>query len=67
MIYKVRVSARATPEQLIHLQELGCDEKPYITFPSYRVYKAEMNAEATETMRTIECVMSVEKMPTYSV
>lgn len=67
MRVKVRVKADSTPEELAQLQALGCAEKPYLTFPSYVVYAATMSQETADEARSLECVMSVEKMPTYSV
>lgn len=64
---KIKVKAGSTPEELTQLQALGCADKPYLTFPSYVIYAAKMSQETADEARKIECVLSVEKMPTYSV
>ena len=68
MIYRVETAtSKVTDEELTRLYELGCDKEPFISYSSYSVYRAEMNTEAVETARTIGCVTSIEKMPTYGV
>ena len=64
---KVKVKAGCTPEELAQLQALGCNDKPYLTFPAYVIYTAKMSQETADEARKLECVLSVEKMPTYSV
>jgi hypothetical protein len=67
MIYKVKVTTTATPEQLAALRHLGIADEPYLRFGSYHVYRAEMGAETAETMRAMEGMISVETMPRYTI
>jgi hypothetical protein len=67
MIFKVKVTTSATPEQLAALRQLGLANEPYLRFGSYHVYRTEVSAETAETMRTMDGVINVEIMPRYSV
>lgn len=66
-VYKIKVYASASQDQLAQLQRLGCAEKPFMALGNWVNYRAEVSPETAETMRTMDGVIEVVPMPTYSV
>jgi hypothetical protein len=65
MRLKVRVKQPISQADLAQLKVLGCEEKPFIERPFELLFAA--TDEHEEQLRALDCVESVEKMPTYTV
>lgn len=62
---RVRVRKPITSEEMAHLKSLGCDDRPYLANDAWALFGASSDHE--EALRALDCVESVEIMPTYGI
>jgi hypothetical protein len=65
MKLKVKTTVDLTQEQREALQRLGCEAKPFITWPHTLIFAATATEEQEQSLRSMECVTQVEPMPVY--
>lgn len=65
MRLKIRTKQPLSPSDLAQLQSLGCEAKPFIERPYEALFAA--TDEHEQQLRALDCVVSVEPMPTYGV
>jgi len=64
MIYKVEISTSFTPDDLMQLQLLGCEDRPYFSTELRVLFQAEIvDPEQVNALRRLPCVQRVEPMP----
>jgi hypothetical protein len=65
MELRVKTVADLTQEQRAVLQRLGCDARPYISWPHALIFAATCTNEQEQELRRLVYVTEVEPMPTY--